>query len=90
MWVVEEMIRYDIDFKRCPIGTIPFGTGNDFSRVTGWGPHEPSNLIGPGFKTLKKLMTMWVDSVIEDFDIWDITIECYKGGGIRYIDKPKG
>ena len=37
MWVVEEMIRYRIDVESCPIGIVPFGTGNDFSRVLGWG-----------------------------------------------------
>ena len=37
MWVVEEMIHYKIDSEKCPIGILPFGTGNDFSRVLGWG-----------------------------------------------------
>lgn len=37
MWVVEEMKKHKISFPKCPLGTIPFGTGNDFSRVIGWG-----------------------------------------------------
>lgn len=37
MWVVEEMINYKINPDKCPIGILPFGTGNDFSRVLGWG-----------------------------------------------------
>ncbi len=37
MWVVEEMILYKIDHEKCPIGILPFGTGNDFSRSLGWG-----------------------------------------------------
>ena len=37
MWVVEEMIHYKIDIEKCPIGILPFGTGNDFSRSLGWG-----------------------------------------------------
>lgn len=37
MWVIEEMIKVGISFKRCPIGCIPFGTGNDLARVLGWG-----------------------------------------------------
>jgi len=37
MWAVQEMIAAQIDFQKCVIGTIPFGTGNDFSRVHGWG-----------------------------------------------------
>jgi diacylglycerol kinase (ATP) len=42
MWVVEEMKKHRIPFQKCPLGTIPFGTGNDFSRVIGWGAHEPN------------------------------------------------
>jgi diacylglycerol kinase (ATP) len=37
MWVVDEMINYKIDVEKCPLGILPFGTGNDFSRVLGWG-----------------------------------------------------
>lgn len=37
MWVIEEMVNYGIDFNSVAIGVIPFGTGNDFSRVIGWG-----------------------------------------------------
>lgn len=37
MWGVQEMISAKINFEKCAIGTIPFGTGNDFSRVMGWG-----------------------------------------------------
>lgn len=37
MWVVQEMEKYDIDHDKVPIGVIPIGTGNDFSRAMGWG-----------------------------------------------------
>jgi hypothetical protein len=37
LWVVGEMIKYSVDFEKCPIGILPFGTGNDFSRCLGWG-----------------------------------------------------
>ena len=37
LWVVEEMLKAGIDFNKCALGVIPFGTGNDFSRVLGWG-----------------------------------------------------
>ena len=35
MWVVEECMKHRIDTARVAIGVIPFGTGNDFSRVLG-------------------------------------------------------
>ena len=37
MWVIDEMINFEIEMSKCPIGIVPFGTGNDFSRVLGWG-----------------------------------------------------
>lgn len=44
MWVVEEMNNHNVDFANCPIGIIPFGTGNDFSRVLGWGGDTDGDL----------------------------------------------
>ena len=37
LWAVEEMLKAGIDFSHLAVGVIPFGTGNDFSRVLGWG-----------------------------------------------------
>jgi len=38
----------------------------------------PSVLIGPHLNGLKSLVNKWVDSILEDFDIWDVTIETYE------------
>lgn len=35
MFLIEEMINAHCDFTNCPIGIVPMGTGNDFSRVLG-------------------------------------------------------
>ena len=35
MWVIQEMLSAKCDLKTTPIGIVPFGTGNDFSRVLG-------------------------------------------------------
>ncbi len=37
MWVINEMIKAQINIALMPIGIIPLGTGNDFSRELGWG-----------------------------------------------------
>jgi len=87
MWGVQEMINAKISFDKCAIGTIPFGTGNDFSRVMGWGPTEPKVLIGPHLSNFKELISKWVDAQVEDFDIWEITIETHENGGLKQISR---
>lgn len=57
MWVFEELNKYCLDLSKIPIGIIPFGTGNDFSRVLLWGATTtPSALIGPYMKNFKALV----------------------------------
>lgn len=45
LWVVEEIVKAKIDLENIIIGIIPIGTGNDFSRATGWGG-EQTIMIG--------------------------------------------
>lgn len=45
LWVVEEIVKYGIDIENVVIGIVPIGTGNDFSRSTGWGG-EQTVMIG--------------------------------------------
>jgi diacylglycerol kinase (ATP) len=84
MWVVDEMIANHIDIANCPIGTVPFGTGNDFARVTGWGGGTEGKVLGDKLTHLKKLVSLWVSAGVEDFDIWDIKIYTYE---VTYIIK---
>lgn len=62
MWVVEEMIKYNVDVENCPIGIVAFGTGNDFSRVLGWGASAPGKVIGESLQGLKSLIQKWIFS----------------------------
>eukprot|EP01017_Pseudomicrothorax_dubius_P040357 TRINITY_DN6303_c0_g1_i3.p1 TRINITY_DN6303_c0_g1~~TRINITY_DN6303_c0_g1_i3.p1 ORF type:complete len:363 (+),score=61.82 TRINITY_DN6303_c0_g1_i3:89-1177(+) len=81
MWVVEEMISHRIDFSACPIGIVPFGTGNDLSHVLGWGIAAPKTLLGENLVELKRLIVDWIDATISDFDIWDIDVEVNENRG---------
>ncbi|KRX09840.1 ATP-NAD kinase-like domain [Pseudocohnilembus persalinus] len=91
MWVVEEMIKYKLDVEHCPIGIVPFGTGNDFARVLGWGGSAPGQVIGSNLGGLKKMIKKWIFSTIADFDIWDIQVEVDQNvGEFRQVKKVNG
>jgi len=87
MWLIEEMAAIGLNFKKCPVGCIPFGTGNDLARCLGWGGEEPSVLIGTHLNGLKGLIRKWVDASVEDLDIWSVTIETYEDGGFKRVHK---
>jgi len=57
MWIIEEMLAHGIDFQRCPIGIVPFGTGNDFSIALGWGKKQSSRkFFGKKCRILRRLV----------------------------------
>lgn len=55
MWVVQELMSHNCDIQNLPIGIVPFGTGNDFSRVLGWGHTAPEIIIGKNMEGIKNL-----------------------------------
>ena len=65
---------------------MPFGTGNDFSRVLGWGP-DTSIDLGNKLHFLKKHIHKWMTAVIDDFDVWEVKIETNSIGYLRKIEK---
>lgn len=54
LWVVKEIVEYGIPIHNVPIGVIPIGTGNDFSREMGWGGKQET-MIGEKLEKLKEL-----------------------------------
>jgi hypothetical protein len=59
-WMISELAG--IECPQVPLGVIPFGTGNDMSRVLGWGGHAPQFLGGSqlfsGERKLRSLKTL--------------------------------
>jgi diacylglycerol kinase (ATP) len=62
--------NYGINLETLVCCVLPFGTGNDFSRVTGWGGTPTEHKY---YKTLKSLMNeICLNSYVDKFDVWDI------------------
>ena len=53
----------------------------------GWGATNPDELLDKNFQGLKKLLKKWLNSLVEDFDIWDVIIEFQEHGELRVIKK---
>jgi len=84
MWAISEMEATDVNLQNVVVGHIPFGTGNDFARSTGWGPTvEPGDLIGSGWKRLKGDVRQWLAADIVDFDVWEV--EVATGAGFAFV-----
>jgi len=80
MWALSEMHATGIDFERVVVGHIPFGTGNDFSRSTGWGPVvQRGDLVGVGWKRLKEDLRRWLVADVADFDVWEVEVTAKEG-----------
>ena len=81
--IVEECDKNKIDFDMAPFGTIPTGTGNDFSRTIGWGSLPQKGLLDNGHAKIKEYIRYWIKPKPEkpNFDTWfcEIEVDAEKG-----------
>ena len=76
VWVVEECIKKGIDLQKLPIGIVPLGTGNDFSRTMGWGSAAKDS-FGKKKEFMDLIWNEYLNDRVADvkpFDIWEIEI----------------
>ena len=60
-----------VDISNLVCCALPYGTGNDFCRVNGWGGTPSAKF----YKSLKSLMTeVCLNSTIGKFDVWEIKV----------------
>jgi diacylglycerol kinase (ATP) len=90
MWVISEMTKTGIDARRVAVGHIPFGTGNDFSRSTGWGPMAAVNLIGENYEFLRKDLWKWMTADVTDFDVWEVEVAAEGGFSFCHAQGDEG
>lgn len=81
IWTVSEAMAHKLDLSRVFFGTIPYGTGNDFSNSFGWGVSPPHNLLSHNMKELRELAKMWLQAETRSHDLWDIEVYLNPKGG---------
>jgi hypothetical protein len=82
-WVMSELAERGL--ADVCIAAVPFGTGNDLSRVLGWGGGQPSpSLTGSLFADLRAHTRLVAKAQPTLFDIWEVTMSAApsaEGGG---------
>ncbi len=84
VWIIEECIKKNIDLQQLPIGIVPLGTGNDFSRTLGWGDKAENS-----FYNKKEFMDLVrnsyvhdVKAVVKPFDLWEVEVITNESTGL--------
>jgi diacylglycerol kinase (ATP) len=81
IWTMSEGVAHKLDLNRVLFGTIPYGTGNDFSHSFGWGHAPPRKLLANNLRELRDLATHWLQAETKSHDLWEVTILLDPNGG---------
>ena len=84
LWALAEIEKHDIPSARVAVGHLPFGTGNDFSRATGFGGTTGS-LTGANLRGLRAKVSLYSTQPFVAFDLWDVEICCGAEGGVYQL-----
>ena len=89
MWVISEALLHNLTNADVVFGTIPFGTGNDYSHAFGWGQGIRGRLLTRNLRQLRRLTRQWLAADIVSHDIWRVTIalEPQTGRVLSWKDK---
>jgi len=72
-----------VDINEFPSVVLPYGTGNDFARETGWGGDPGQKYLS----SLKKTITeICLHSIPVQFNVWDIDVTFNERGEVYVID----
>ncbi|KAL0081923.1 ATP-NAD kinase-like domain-containing protein [Phycomyces blakesleeanus] len=85
MSVFELLVSHSVDLDLIFFSCIPFGTGNDFSQVLGWGRTLPNkDILGSRLHNLEMLVTERLEnSDAARLDIWQVDMVAHKSGYVR-------
>jgi diacylglycerol kinase (ATP) len=83
VWAMQEALEHKVPMDHVAFGTVPYGTGNDFGRVFGWGYTSPREIFNNEMAVFKNLVQSWLRAEIDDFDLWEVKIELTRNGRIK-------
>ncbi|CAO3699507.1 unnamed protein product [Rhizopus stolonifer] len=85
MSVFEMLVSHMIDLDMIFFSCIPFGTGNDFSQVLGWGRTIPhADILGKRLSHLEEIITERLqNSEVARLDIWQVEMSAHSDGYVR-------
>ncbi|KAI9029696.1 ATP-NAD kinase-like domain-containing protein [Phycomyces nitens] len=85
MSVFELLVSHSVDLDLIFFSCIPFGTGNDFSQVLGWGRTVPNkDILGFRLHNLEQLVTERLEnSDAARLDIWQVDMIAHESGYVR-------
>ena len=76
--------RHGVNINTLECVVIPYGTGNDFARVTGWGA-KPTHKFYKSLKTLAEEICL--RSTVTTFDVWNCSVKFKPGGSAWEVGK---
>lgn len=89
MWADSALTKAGVDTtKQVIYGIIPLGTGNDFSRVAGWGGKNPKGILKNDCRILRDMVMWWARATVRPHDVWQCHIDVDEDDG--KIMKVKG
>ena len=88
IWLLQDLVRFNIPLEKVAVSPLPFGTGNDLAATLGWGRTRSKPLLGDN---LTSAVSDWVHAVPESFDVWEIELQLLDTGYFLQVARePKG
>ena len=72
MFIAQDAYDAGVDLEELAVCLLPFGTGNDFCQVMGWGKQPKSIWLS----SLRTLTSQIISAQEDTFNVWDIKVTC--------------
>eukprot|EP00929_Paragymnodinium_shiwhaense_P098045 TRINITY_DN59598_c0_g1_i1.p1 TRINITY_DN59598_c0_g1~~TRINITY_DN59598_c0_g1_i1.p1 ORF type:complete len:1287 (-),score=257.26 TRINITY_DN59598_c0_g1_i1:111-3971(-) len=85
-WVLTELAQHELPAEAVEFAVVAYGTGNDLSRVLGWGAAQTDS----GFLTpagLRAFVTKWRCASVASLDVWSLYVHTKPAGGFQVVQR---